>query len=407
MSIFDFRPLDDLHGRMRRSAHDPATREALRLLSEPSDRLERVLEDVSHGESVEAFRVRFAQAGLPTKGGVRFHSDVDMNESERLALLMSLKCALVGLPFGGAKGGVRIDPSDLDDETRRSIARAYAEAFEDVLGPQSDVPAPDIATGEGEMSAIADDIDQEGSASRAPATGLSQKEGGLELRSGATGQGAWRVLRRLDLEGCRRAPLRIAVQGFGKAGRAFAQAAVADGARIVAVSDSRSLVEDPKGLDLKEITQRKAETGQVGQASKPEAVLAADADVLALAALSDVVTARGALKIRAPVLIELANAPVTGFGYRVLEARGRVCVPDLLANSGGVIASYLEWREYGQDAEPDHEALKEEWGGLIDRAADAVAKRASSTAQPLHIAALQLALDQIDPSKRPTIGADD
>ncbi len=374
---------------------------AVNQLSAPSDRTERTLEGDWDGGSVEAFRVRFEQAGRPTKGGVRFHPDADMAESERLALLMSLKCALVGLPFGGAKGAVRVDASDLDEKARRAIAKAYAEAFDDVLGPETDVPAPDIATGRSEMEAMADALGGAPGEARAPVTGLPVESGGLNLRSGATGRGAWRVFRRLCRAGvCEQGP-RIALQGFGKAGRAFAEAAAADGARIVAVSDSRSLAIDPEGLDLGEVKRRKEETGKVGDRDDPDAVLALDADILALAALSDVVTARRALKVRAPVLIELANAPVTGRGYRVLEGRGRWSAPDLLANAGGVIASYFEWREYASKDKPDDEVLEAEWAGVIDRAADAVIERAHASDEPIHIAALQLALEHMDPNTRP------
>lgn len=374
---------------------------AVRQLAEPSDRIERTLEGDWSGGSVEAFRVRFAQAGCPTKGGVRFHPDADMTESERLALLMSLKCALTGLPFGGAKGAVRVKTSDLDEKARRSIAKAYAKAFHDIIGPDSDVPAPDIATGQAEMEAMAEALGARAGEGRAPVTGLPVESGGLNLRSGATGRGAWRVFRRLCRAGvCEHGP-RIALQGFGKAGRAFAEAAIADGARIVAISDSRSLAIEPEGLDLGEVKRRKEETGKVGDRNDPDAVLAVDADILALAALSDVVTARQALKVRAPVLIELANAPVTGRGYRVLEARGRWSAPDLLANAGGVVASYFEWREYASKNEPDNDALEAEWAGVIDRAADAVIERAHASDEPIHIAALQLALEQMNPNTRP------
>ncbi|MCR9128189.1 MAG: glutamate dehydrogenase [Alphaproteobacteria bacterium] len=374
---------------------------AVNQLSAPSDRTERTLEGDWDGGSVEAFRVRFEQAGRPTKGGVRFHPGADMAESERLALLMSLKCALVGLPFGGAKGAVRVDASDLDEKARHAIAKAYAEAFDDVLGPETDVPAPDIATGQSEMEAMAEALGGAPGDARAPVTGLPVESGGLNLRSGATGRGAWRVFRRLCRAGvCERGP-RIALQGFGKAGRAFAEAAVAEGARIVAVSDSRSLAIDLDGLDLGKVKRRKEGTGKVGDRDDPDAVLAVDADILALAALSDVVTAWDAARVRAPVLIELANAPVTGRGYRVLEARGRWSAPDLLANAGGVIASYFEWREYAGKDDPDDEALEAEWAGVIDRAADAVIERAHASDEPIHIAALQLALEQMDPNTRP------
>lgn len=399
MTLFSFDPLKDLRARLSRAAASRAARQAVKSLAKPSDRLERRLE-VS-GETLDAFRVRFSQAGEPTKGGVRFDAAADLVESERLALLMSLKCALVGLPFGGAKGAVRVDASALDAEARARIAEAYAVAFSDILGPESDVPAPDIATGQDEMAAMADALNARPGEKRAPVTGLPTDKGGLNLRHGATGRGAWRVFRRLCRAGvCEQGP-RIALQGFGKAGRAFAEAARADGAKVVAIADSRSIATDPEGLDLEAVARRKDEAGQVGDGGDPSGILGVEADILALAARSDVVTALQARKVSAPVIVELANAPVTGRGYRVLEARGRWTAPDLLANAGGVIASYFEWREHALRDHPDDEALSAEWAGVIDRAADAVIERAKTTDAPIHRAALELALEQMDPATRP------
>ena len=401
MPIFRFDPLDDLRARLRSAASDGVTRKAAQRLQSPSQRLERSLSVDGLEAALKAYRVRFSQAGEPTKGGVRFDTSADLVESERLALLMCLKCALTGLPFGGAKGGVKVDPSDLDDASRAAVARAYADAFCDILGPDSDVPAPDIATGQHEMAAMAGALDAKRGERRAPVTGLPADKGGLDLRTGATGRGAWRVFRRLCRAGvCEQGP-RIALQGFGKAGRSFAEAAVKDGAKIVAISDSRSSAVDTDGLDLEAVADRKAQTGQVGDRGDPDALFDADADILALGALSDVITARKALKVKPRVLIELANAPVTRRGYRVLEARGRWTAPDLLANAGGVVASYFEWREHASSEPPDEQALQAEWAGVMDRAADAVIERAKSWKLPIHRAALRLALEQMDPAARP------
>ena len=401
MPLLRFDPLADLRARLRRAAADAVTGRAVKRLQRPSNRLERTLEIDGLEDRLDAYRVRFSQAGEPTKGGIRFDAAADLVESERLALLMSLKCALAGLPFGGAKGGVKIDPAGLDAPARAAVARAYAQAFSDVLGPDADVPAPDIATGPDEMAAMAEALDARPGVRRAPVTGLPRDRGGLELRAGATGRGAWRVFRRLCRAGvCEQRP-RIALQGFGKAGRSFAQAAVDDGARLVAISDSRSTAIDPDGLDLDAVADHKARTGQVGRRGDPNALFEADADILALAALSDVITAKAALQVKPGVIIELANAPVTGRGYRVLEARGRCTAPDLLANAGGVAASYFEWREHAAAGAPDNQALAAEWAGVIDRAADAVIEGAKAWNLPIHRAAMRLALEQIDPETRP------
>lgn len=402
--MFAYDPLKDARKRIARiaSSHgDDKIRAAVKMLDAPSDRLEAKI-DGPDGE-LEAFRVRFAQAGEPTKGGVRFSADADMDEAERLALLMSLKCALLGLPFGGAKGAVRVKAGDLSDEQKARIAANYALAFKDVIGPDSDVPAPDVATGPDEMAAMAQALGIRPGDAKAPVTGLPPDKGGLDLRTGATGQGAWRVYRRLA-PGCGGAQKpRIAIQGYGKGARGFVEAALKDGAVLVAAADSRSLAHDPDGIDVKELDERKSKTGRVGDPADPIDILNIDADVLVLAAKSDVITARCAKDVTASAIVEIANAPVTRRGYQALEKRGRWSVPDILANAGGVLASYFEWREHAAPDKTDADAVRAEWEHAMDRACDAVQARMRETGLPIHSAALLQALDQLDPKTRPGV----
>jgi glutamate dehydrogenase (NADP+) len=399
-----FDPLKDARkriDRLARSHGDDKIRAAVKMLDAPSDRLEARI-DGPDGK-LEAFRVRFAQAGEPTKGGVRFSADAGMDEAERLALLMSLKCALMGLPFGGAKGAVRVQAGDLSDTQKARIASNYALAFKDVIGPDSDVPAPDVATGPDEMAAMADALGIKPGDGKAPVTGLPPDKGGLALRTGATGAGAWRVYRRLapDCGGVQKP--RIALQGYGKGARGFVEAALKDGATLVAAADSKSLAHDPDGIDVKELDARKSNTGRVGDPADPMDILKIDADVLVLAARSDVITARRAQDVAASAIVEIANAPVTGRGYTALEKRGRWTAPDILANAGGVLASYFEWREYAAPDQTDPEAIQAEWEGAMDRACDAVLARMRDTSLPIHSAALLQALDQLDPKTRPGV----
>jgi len=395
-------PADDVRRRMAGLARaDGASKliAAANSLAEPSEQLERTLDVDGVGE-LEAFRVRFAQGGEPTKGGIRFDADADAHEAERLALLMALKCALAGLPYGGAKGAVKVDARKLDSRQREQVARAYARAFSDIIGPDSDVPAPDIATGAAEMDAIRRELGYEKGASRAPITGLPPEHGGLALRKGATGLGAWRVYQRLCRGGLCKINPRIAIQGFGNAGTAFARAACANGAVIVAASDSRSLAHDRDGLDLDALDARKSDTGKVGESGEPGTILSVDCDVLVLAAKGDSVTGETAGTIKAERLVEIANAPVTRDGYDMLDTRGVQSLPDILANAGGVVGSYFEWREYARAQQPGDDALQAEWEAVMDAAADRVSARVERTGLPVHSAALIEALDQLDPSAR-------
>ncbi len=395
-------PADQVRKRMEQLARADGTARLIAAadsLAKPSQCLERTL-DVEGVGKLEAFRVRFAQGGEPTKGGIRFDSGADAHEAERLALLMALKCALVGLPYGGAKGAVRVDARKLDTSQRDRVARAYARAFSDIIGPDTDVPAPDIATGAAEMDAIRRELGYGKGDSRAPITGLPPEHGGLELRKGATGLGAWRVYQRLCREGLCVARPRIAVQGFGNAGTAFARAACANGAVIVAASDSRSLARDRDGLDLDALDARKSDTGKVGEFGDPESIFAIDCDVLVLAAKGDSVTARTAREIKAGRLVEIANAPVTCDGYDVLDQRSIQSLPDILANAGGVVGSYFEWREFARTGQPDNDALQAEWEAVMDAAADRVSARVDRTGLAVHSAALVEALNQLEPGSR-------
>lgn len=402
--MIGYDPLKDARTRIDAAARrhgDAKIRKAVKLLNAPSDRLEAQI-DGPDG-ALEAFRVRFAQAGAPTKGGVRFSADADMEEAERLALLMSLKCALLGLPFGGAKGAVRVKAGDLSDKQKARIAGNYALAFEDVIGPDSDVPAPDVATGPDEMAAMAEALAIHPGDDKAPVTGLPPGKGGLELRTGATGEGAWRVYRRLAPECGGAQKPRIALQGYGKGARGFVEAALKDGAKLVAAADSKSLAHDPDGIDVKELDERKSNTGRVGDPADSIDILKIDADVLVLAARSDMITARRAKDVAAPAIVEIANAPVTRRGYQALEKRGRWTAPDILANAGGVLASYFEWREHAAPDKTDADAVRAEWEHALDRACDAVLERKRETGLPIHTAALLQALDQLDPKTRPGV----
>lgn len=290
----------------------------------------------------------------PGKGGIRFHPSVERDEVEALAALMTAKCAVHELPFGGAKGGVAADPGDLTPGELEALSRAWVRGFFDVVGPHRDVPAPDANTTREIMAWMLDEY-QTVARQRAPAfiTGKPRSVGGIEGRDTATGRGAWHcfaaVAERSDLP----SEARVAIQGFGGAARPLALALQAHGFRVVAVSDSSGAVLRDRGLDVEALISAKREEGSVvaladaGEADALDAdeLLALDVDVLVPAALGGVITADNGADVRASYVLEVANRPVTPAGDEALADAGVTVIPDILANGGGVTVSAFEWRQ--------------------------------------------------------------
>jgi len=306
------------------------------------------------------WRVQYDQSRGPGKGGVRFHPNVDADEVTALSFWMVLKCALVNLPFGGAKGGVQVDPKSLSRMELERLSRGYIRAFYDVIGPDRDVPAPDVNTNEIVMGWMVDEY-SEISREKVPAiiTGKPPEMGGSAGRTAATGRGALLVLETwAKRKGKRPEDTTIAVQGFGNAGYHFARLAHEAGYRIVALSDSKGAIHTNMALDPEPIWWHKNETRElkgmvycessvctesdVGQINQ-EALLALDVDVLVLAALENAITNDNVGQVRASAILEIANGPVTAEADASLAKKNVTVLPDVLANAGGVIVSYLEW----------------------------------------------------------------
>jgi glutamate dehydrogenase (NADP+) len=322
-------------------------------------------------KSFLAWRCRYDDTRGPTKGGIRFHPDTTVDEVETLAFWMTFKCAVMNLPFGGGKGAVRVDPRRLSKSELERLSRAYMQAFAHTVGPDRDIPAPDVYTNAMIMGWMADEYSQiVGSVSPAVITGKPIELGGSLGRGDATARGGYYLVchlrERLDLP----ARLRVAVQGFGNAGQYVAALLAADGHQIVAVSDSSGAIARPDGLDVAALIKAKAAghsvpsqaAAQDAEAIEPAAVLATDCDLLVPAALEDMITRDNAGTIRARVLLELANGPVTPDADAILEQRGIVVLPDILANAGGVTVSYFEWVQNRQgfywDLEEVHRRLR-------------------------------------------------
>ena len=307
----------------------------------------------------QGYRVRYDDTRGPTKGGIRFHPDVNESEVKALAFWMTIKCAVVGLPFGGGKGGVVCNPKELSRLELERVSRGFVQALHDLLGPETDIPAPDVYTNAMVMGWMTDEYSRiERRRSPGTFTGKPIELGGSLGRDDATGRGAYYCIKELERrEQWDPTETTVAIQGFGNAGQHVAALLHADGYRIVAVSDSRGGIHRPEGFDVPSLIQNKNDTralrsvycdGSVCELVEAEVItnevlLALDVDILIPAALEGVITGANAGEVRAGTIIEVANGPITSDADQVLVDRGITVVPDILANAGGVTVSYFEW----------------------------------------------------------------
>ncbi len=298
----------------------------------------------------KGYRVQHNLSRGPSKGGIRFHPDVTLDEVKALAMWMTWKCALVNIPFGGAKGGVICDPKSLSMQELENLTRRFTSEISIIIGPEKDIPAPDVYTTPQIMAWIMDTYSmQRGYSVPGVVTGKPVSIGGSLGRDKATARGCLYVVEEamqvldMPVEGAR-----VAIQGFGNAGMYAAELMAERGFRIVAVSDSRGGIANSGGLDVAGVVAHKNETGSVvgfsgGDAISNADLLEVDCEVLVPAALEKVITADNAPRIRAKIVAEAANGPTIPQADRILEDRGVMVLPDILANAGGVTVSYFEW----------------------------------------------------------------
>ncbi|RNB78207.1 Glu/Leu/Phe/Val family dehydrogenase [Brevibacillus panacihumi] len=297
----------------------------------------------------EGYRSQHNDAIGPTKGGIRFHPDVTLDEVKALSMWMTFKCGVVGLPYGGGKGGVICDPHDFSKGELERISRGFMEAIADIVGPDKDIPAPDVYTTPQIMGWMMDTFSRlKGAYSPGVITGKPLIIGGSKGRSEATAQGCvFTILEALKELGRKPEETTVAIQGFGNAGRISAKLLAELGFIIVAVSDSRGGIYDPNGLDVDKVGQLK-DTGSIqdyenGKKISNAELLELDVDILIPAALENVITGANAERVRAKVIAEAANGPTTPDADVILRKNGVVVIPDILANAGGVTVSYFEW----------------------------------------------------------------
>ncbi|HPV83853.1 MAG TPA: Glu/Leu/Phe/Val dehydrogenase [Nitrospira sp.] len=302
-------------------------------------------------EVFTGYRVQHDTARGPSKGGIRYHPEVNLGEVAALSMWMTWKCALADLPYGGAKGGVRVDPKQLSRAELQRLTRRYAAEIFPLIGPDKDVPAPDVGTDQQVMAWIMDTFSQQvGYAVQGVVTGKPLSIGGSLGREDATGRGVVYVtleaLQHLKLDV---STATVAVQGFGNVGSHTARIMQEVGARVIAVSDVSGGLYNPKGLDIPDLWRQYHEHHvplrdiKLGESITNEELLQLDCTVLVPAALSEQITDANAAKLRCRILAEGANGPTTLEADRILTDKGVFIIPDILANSGGVIVSYFEW----------------------------------------------------------------
>lgn len=358
------------------------------------------------------YRVQYNNARGPYKGGIRFHPAVDSDEVKALAFWMAIKCAVVDIPYGGAKGGIEVDPRTLSLDELEQLARGYVRGLFLEIGPKIDIPAPDVNTNAQIMGWMMDEYSRmRGYANLGSFTGKPVELGGLTERDMATGQGGFILLEHLrERLGKRPEEMRIAVQGFGNVGSALAFIAHGAGYRIVGLSDSEGAVIAKDGMSLDpRALQKESRKGalnkvycfggichtlNVTQATNDD-LLTMDCDVLVPAAIENQITKENADKIKASVILELANGPTTPEADKILAERGVTVVPDVLANAGGVVVSYFEWLQNIQNTSFDDGVCDARLRKIMINAYEATEDRQQRYGVTMRTAAFILAIERI------------
>ncbi len=348
------------------------------------------------------YRVQHDDSRGPMKGGLRFHPDVDLDEVRSLAALMTWKTAVVNIPYGGAKGGIAIDPSRVSLRELERITRAFIDGIHDVLGPDTDIPAPDMGTNDKVMAWIMNQYGKYHGFSPAVVTGKPVEMHGLPGREEATGRGVGIVaLKLLSRLGRKPPETRVAIQGFGNVGLHTTKFMGDTDCKVEAVSDVSGGYYRPGGLDLQHVIRYVLNNrGSLAGYSEAEHItneqlLELDVDLLIPAALGGVLTKDNAAKVRAPIIIEAANAPVYPDADDILEARGTVILPDILANAGGVTASYFEWVQNRQHYQWGLNRVRQELDRVMSESFDRVWDLSVERKVSLRTAAYMLGIGRV------------
>ncbi|MQA92330.1 MAG: glutamate dehydrogenase [Gemmatimonas sp.] len=352
------------------------------------------------------YRVQHDNSRGPMKGGLRYHPEVDLDEVRALASLMTWKTAVVGVPYGGAKGGINCDPREFDPQDIEQLTRRFVGRLEPFIGPHEDIPAPDVNTNAQVMAWIVDEYAKYHGFTPAVVTGKPLELGGSVGRESATGRGIlFATQRTVAATGTILEGARVAVQGFGNVGSWTAHFLSQAGAKVVAVSDMHGGVFDGDGIDVDTLRREAKVAGRIPDGTGREAItneelLALDVDILIPAALGNALHSRNAPSVRARLIVEGANHPVTPGADEDFRSRGIVVVPDILANAGGVTVSYFEWVQNLQRFRWKPERVDEELHSTMDAAYDAVSELAKAHATDLRTAAFALAITRVSEATR-------
>lgn len=381
---------------------DPNLRERLRL---PQRAVIVTVPTRMDDDSVQVFagyRVQHDSALGPTKGGVRYHPDVNLGEVAALAMWMTWKCALVGLPYGGAKGGVRCNPQTMSQNELQRMTRRYTAEFVSVIGPDKDIPAPDVGTNAQTMAWMMDTYSQQrGYAVPGVVTGKPIVIGGSRGREEATGRGVVTVaLEALDMLKIPVEDATVVVQGFGNVGSHAARIFREEGARVIAVSQATGGIYNSAGLDIQALIRHRSEGLPLAEfpGTTPvtnQELLELDCTVLIPAALSEQITKKNARHIKCKILAEGANGPTTLEADQILEEKGVMVIPDILANSGGVIVSYFEWVQDVQKYFWEERDIRERLNLIITSAFHRTVEFSTTKGVSMRMAALMRGIDTV------------
>ncbi len=354
----------------------------------------------------QGYRVQHSIARGPSKGGIRYHPGVTLDEIKALAMWMTWKCAVVNIPFGGAKGGITVDPKALSAGENERMTRRFTSEISILLGPDRDIPAPDVYTNSQTMAWMMDTFSMtKGYSTLGVVTGKPLALGGSAGRSEATAEGCFVAIE----EAAKRQGLPLkgataAVQGFGNAGAAVARFLDEAGARVVAVSDSKGGIYDKKGLSVESVTAVKEKKGSVtaakGERTSNEELLELPVDILVPAALEGVITRRNAPRIKARIVAEAANGPTTPDADDILRKKGTVVIPDILANAGGVTVSYFEWVQDLYSFFWDPDMVRTQLQRTIRRSYEDVEASARRHETDMRTGALILAIGRVEEATR-------
>ncbi len=349
----------------------------------------------------EGYRVEYNNALGPYKGGIRYHAETNVDEVKALAFWMTLKCAVAGIPMGGGKGGITVDPKNLSKTELEKLSRGWVQKLSDILGPHKDVPAPDVNTTPEIMNWMADEYAKiTGDTTGAVITGKPLNKGGSEGRGTATAQGGFYVFEALRSELDLPESCSVVIQGFGNAGANAADIFAKHGHKVIAVSDSKNAVINVDGLDIPSIQAHKKATGSLlgAPGSTPitnAELLELSCDLLIPGAFENQITGTNAGNVKARAILELANGPVTPEADEILFKKNIPVIPDILANSGGVTVSYFEWEQNLKNEHWSENEVFEKLKIILDDSSKKILEKSKESSTYLRMGAFILALERV------------